>query len=114
MQEEVQRREFLARMGSALGCAGAASSAGLFGIRADARAEGSVEVTKRLPTTTEIREYLLRNSPWVKANNTVDTVKCGDPERPVKTAGVAWFPSIWDVGHVLRRRFVLGLPRTFA
>ena len=102
MQEEVQRREFLARMGSALGCAGATSSVGLFGVRADARAEGSVEVAKRLPTTTEIREYLLRNSPWVKANNTVDTVKCGDPERPVKKAGVAWFPSIWDIRAAIR------------
>ena len=96
MHDEVQRSEFLARMGTAIDSVGAASSVGLFGIRAEVRAEGSVEAAKRLPTTTEIREYLLRNSRWVKADNTVDTVKCGDPERPVKKAGVAWFPSIWD------------------
>ena len=64
----------------------------------EVRAEGPpVEGAKRLPTTTEIREYLFRrNSRWVKVDNTVDTVKCGDPERPVRKAGVAWFASIWD------------------
>jgi hypothetical protein len=102
MQEEVQRREFLARMGSALGCVGAGSRMGQFGLPADARAEDSAEVAKRRPTTTEIQAYLLQNSPWVKGNNTVDTVKCGDPERPVKKAGVAWFPSIWDIRAAIR------------
>ena len=89
-------------MSSAIGSVGAASSVGLFGIRPDARGEDSAEVAKRRPSTNEIREYLLKNSPWVKVNNTVDTVKCGDPDRPVKKAGVAWFPSIWDIRAAIR------------
>ena len=97
MQEHVQRREFLTRTGSAVGGLGLASSAGLADAREEAVAERSREKPADLPTTNQIRDYLLKNSPWVDANNTVDTVKCGDPQRPVKKAGVAWFPSIWDI-----------------
>lgn len=50
-----------------------------------------------MPTTNDIRNYLLDNSPWVDRNNTVDTVKVGDPDRPVRKAGVAWYPSIHDL-----------------
>lgn len=46
------------------------------------------------PTTLDIRNYLLSNSPWVNPDNTVDVVKIGDPTRPVKKAGVCWYPSI--------------------
>ncbi|HIJ74231.1 MAG TPA: hypothetical protein HPP83_09040 [Candidatus Hydrogenedentes bacterium] len=42
----------------------------------------------------DIREYLLDNAPWVDRERTVDTVKTGDPKRPVKKAGVCWYASI--------------------
>ena len=74
-------------MGSALGSLAAASSVGLFGVERMLVPRARSRREKVSPTTSEIREYLLQNSPWVKANNTVDTVKCGDPERPVKKAG---------------------------
>lgn len=48
-------------------------------------------------TTLDIREYLLSNSPWVKLDKTVDTVKTGDPSKPVKKAGVCWYPSIENI-----------------
>ncbi len=46
------------------------------------------------PTTLDIREYLLGKSPWVDAEKTVDTVKTGDPSRPVSRAGVCWYASM--------------------
>jgi putative NIF3 family GTP cyclohydrolase 1 type 2 len=45
-------------------------------------------------TTLDIREYLLSHSPWVNPEGTVDTVKIGDATRPVRKAGVCWYPSI--------------------
>jgi putative NIF3 family GTP cyclohydrolase 1 type 2 len=54
-----------------------------------------------MPTTTQIREYLLTNSPWVDRNKTVDTVKMGDPSRDVKKAGVCWYPSIDDINRAI-------------
>lgn len=45
-------------------------------------------------TLDAIRAYLLANSPWVNASNTVDTVKAGDPARPVKKAGVCWYGAM--------------------
>jgi len=95
MQDEVKRREFLFRMGSTIGSVGAVTTVGLFGQQTGTC--GQEPVNERLPTTDEIRDYLLKNSPWVNLKNTVDTVKCGDPDHPVKKAGVAWFPSIWDI-----------------
>ncbi len=56
-----------------------------------------------MPTTLDIRRYLLENSPWVDADKTVDTVKAGDPSRPVRKAGVAWFPSIWDIRAAVKQ-----------
>src|SRR5512138_3405769 len=56
-----------------------------------------------MPTTLEIHRYLLDNSPWVNPDRTVDTVKCGDPLRPVRKAGVAWFPSIWDIRAAVKQ-----------
>lgn len=50
-----------------------------------------------MPTTNDIREYLLSNSPWVDRERTVDTVKAGDPTRPVRRAAVCWYPSVWDL-----------------
>ncbi|MHB1035216.1 MAG: Nif3-like dinuclear metal center hexameric protein [Pirellulales bacterium] len=96
---DVERREFLAQLGATLGGLGLAATAGS-SLAADAGGEASPG--KRQPTTLEIREYLLANSPWVDRNNTVDTVKCGDPKRPVKKAGVAWFSSIWDIRAAIR------------
>ena len=51
-----------------------------------------------MTTTNDIREYLLANSPWVDRENTVDTVKYGDPEKPIRKAAVCWYPctrTIW-------------------
>jgi len=45
-------------------------------------------------TISDIRSYLLKNSPWVNANDTVDTVKAGDPNRPAKKVAVCWYASI--------------------
>jgi len=50
-----------------------------------------------MTTTNDIRRYLLSHSPWVDPDATVDTVKAGDPDRPVQRVGVAWYPSIWDL-----------------
>ena len=47
-----------------------------------------------MTTTLDIRHYLLSNSPWVNFENTVDTVKIGDPSKPVIRAGVCWYPAI--------------------
>jgi len=47
-----------------------------------------------MPTTQDIRDYLLSNSPWVDPERTVDTVKCGDPAREIERAGVCWFPAM--------------------
>lgn len=97
MQERLERREFLARMSSTLGNLSLASGVGLATLNAVANEQTAPAKSSQSPTTNEIREYLLKNSPWVNVGKTVDTVKCGDPDRPVKKAGVAWFPSIWDI-----------------
>lgn len=46
------------------------------------------------PSAADIRAYLFAHSPWVNPEKTVDTVKIGDPNRPVKKAGVCWYASI--------------------
>ncbi|HOX39547.1 MAG TPA: Nif3-like dinuclear metal center hexameric protein [Candidatus Brocadiia bacterium] len=46
-----------------------------------------------MTTTTDIREYLLSNSPWVNRDKTVDTVKIGDPSKPIAKAGVCWYSA---------------------
>lgn len=51
-------------------------------------------VGPRQPTTLDIRQYLLSRVPAVDPKDTVDTVKIGDPTRPVRKAGVCWYPSI--------------------
>ncbi len=53
--------------------------------------------TPRQPTTLDIRNHLLANCPEVDPKNTVDTVKIGDPTKPVKKAGVCWYPSIENI-----------------
>jgi putative NIF3 family GTP cyclohydrolase 1 type 2 len=47
--------------------------------------------------TIEIREHLLSRAPWVDRKSTVDTVKIGDPLRPVRKAGVGWMATIYDL-----------------
>lgn len=42
----------------------------------------------------EIREHFLSRAPWVDRENTVDTIKAGDPEREIRSIAVAWYPSI--------------------
>ncbi len=54
--------------------------------------------------TTDIREHLLARAPWVDPQTTVDTIKAGDPGRPVTTVGVGWVASIDN----LRRAHELG------
>jgi putative NIF3 family GTP cyclohydrolase 1 type 2 len=102
MQDEVDRREFLAQIGAAVGGLGLASGAAPALAQTAPGAQGPAKAAGRLSTTNEIRSYLLKNSPWVKPDNTVDTVKCGDPQRPVKKAGVAWFSSIGDIRAAIR------------
>jgi putative NIF3 family GTP cyclohydrolase 1 type 2 len=89
-------------MGTAVGALGLASGLDPAVARAEAGAPATGETPERLPTTDDIRGYLLRNSPWVNANDTVDTVKSGDPRRPVKKAGVSWFSSIGDIRAAIR------------
>lgn len=47
--------------------------------------------------TLDIREHLVSRSPWVDRETTVDTVKSGDPLRPVRRVGVGWMATIWDL-----------------
>jgi putative NIF3 family GTP cyclohydrolase 1 type 2 len=47
--------------------------------------------------TNDIREYFLSHSPRVDPSQTVDTVKAGDPTRPVSTVAVGWFASLDDI-----------------
>ena len=84
----INRRSFLA----VAAAAGAATNA----IAGDSPEPPARDPDKPV-TTLDIRYYLLSNSPWVDPDETVDTVKHGDPERPVKKAGVCWMPSIWDI-----------------
>jgi putative NIF3 family GTP cyclohydrolase 1 type 2 len=54
--------------------------------------------------TNTIREHLLARAPWVDPDHTVDTVKAGDPSRPLTTIGVGWVAAIEN----LRRAHELG------
>jgi len=54
--------------------------------------------------TNDLRRHLLSRAPWVDQSRTVDTVKAGDPDRPVRTAAVGWIASIEN----LRRAVELG------
>ncbi|NLH15120.1 MAG: hypothetical protein GX455_00940 [Phycisphaerae bacterium] len=87
----ILRREFLAGVGMAVG--------GM--IIASNTMSGQNRPNPQY-TTTDIREYLLSHSPWVDRNNTVDTVKSGDPSRPVRKAGVSWFSSLYDIQAAIR------------
>jgi len=62
------------------------------------------ERTDEVPTTDEIREYLLSKSPWVDRERTVDTVKVGDPAREVRKCAVCWYPSVWDIRAAIAAR----------
>ncbi len=46
-------------------------------------------------TASDIREHVLSRAPWVDRASTVDTVKIGDPDRPVTRVGVGWMAAIW-------------------
>lgn len=61
------------------------------------REDRTREASQPVVATNDILEYLLANSPWVDRERTVDTVKSGDPSRPVRKAGICWYPSIWDI-----------------
>jgi putative NIF3 family GTP cyclohydrolase 1 type 2 len=53
--------------------------------------------------TNDIREHLLSKAPWMaQRERTVDTVKAGDPTRPVSTVGVGWFASLDDLREAVR------------
>ncbi len=47
--------------------------------------------------TTELHRHLLSQAPWVNPDATVDTVKAGDPSKSVRTVGVGWYASIYDL-----------------
>lgn len=55
-----------------------------------------------MPTASEVREHILSNSPWVDRENTVDTVKTGDCGKPVRKAGVCWYPDIWTIRKAIK------------
>ncbi len=57
-----------------------------------------------MPTVNEIREHFLSNAPWVDREKTVDTVKAGEPSKPVGTVAVGWMATVYD----LRRAAELG------
>ncbi len=48
-------------------------------------------------TTNDIRRHLLSVATWVNPECTVDTVKVGDPDRPIAKAGVGWMATIEDL-----------------
>ena len=50
-----------------------------------------------MPTTREILEHMIGKSPWVNPEKTVDTIKHGDGDKPLKTVAVCWYPSIDDL-----------------
>lgn len=102
MQANVDRRRFLVQMGSTLGSIGLAASMTAGDAQAAMAPENGDANTTRLPTANDIRQYLLKNSPWVPLDRTVDTVKAGDPTQPVKKAGVSWFSSIGDIRAAIR------------
>ena len=47
--------------------------------------------------TNDIHQHLLSKSPWVNPDNTVDTVKAGDPAREVTAVAVGWMATIDDL-----------------
>lgn len=48
-------------------------------------------------TTNQLREFLVSQAPWVDPNNTVDTIKIGDPNKPIQKIGVGWMATIYDL-----------------
>ena len=98
---QIPRRQFLRLTGASLAGSGLALSGKSSAVAAPEPRTPSPSKPS-LPSTNEIRNYLLQHSPWVDQRNTVDTVKSGDPDRPVKKAGVAWFPSRWDIQAAVR------------
>ncbi|HET6429579.1 MAG TPA: Nif3-like dinuclear metal center hexameric protein [Phycisphaerae bacterium] len=47
--------------------------------------------------TSDLHQHLLSRATWVDPGRTVDTVKAGDPSRPIRTVGVGWYASIYDL-----------------
>lgn len=52
--------------------------------------------------TRELREHFLSRSPWVDPEHTVDTIKAGDPDKPIQTVGVTWFPAMETLREAVR------------
>lgn len=44
--------------------------------------------------TQMLREHLLNRAPWVDPQDTVDTIKAGDPLRPITCVGVGWMATL--------------------
>ncbi len=55
-----------------------------------------------MPTVNEIHEHFLSNAPWLDRENTVDTIKAGDPSRDIKTVAVGWMSTIYDLREAVR------------
>ncbi len=47
--------------------------------------------------TNDVLEHLLSRAPWVNRLTTVDTVKAGDPLRPIRRIGVGWMATRDDL-----------------
>ncbi|MFB3894155.1 MAG: Nif3-like dinuclear metal center hexameric protein [Phycisphaerae bacterium] len=45
-------------------------------------------------TPGTILSHFIDRSPWVDRQNTVDTVKYGDADKPVSRAAVCWYPAL--------------------
>ena len=44
--------------------------------------------------THQLLEHMIAHSPWVNPETTVDTIKAGDGDKPVRSVAVCWYPSL--------------------
>ncbi len=44
--------------------------------------------------TRDLLDHMINHSPWVDPENTVDTVKAGDPCKSIHKVGVCWYPGL--------------------
>jgi len=51
-------------------------------------------LTPEALTTAALMAHMISKSPWVDPDKTVDTIKAGDPTRPLSRVAVCWYPSV--------------------
>ncbi|HCV23117.1 MAG TPA: Nif3-like dinuclear metal center hexameric protein [Candidatus Latescibacteria bacterium] len=44
--------------------------------------------------TADLLRHMIDHSPWVDSEHTVDTVKAGNPSKPICSVAVCWYPSL--------------------